>query len=263
MRVSIGTFALAATITAFAATDAGAQQKAEWDNYCTLGLNPLCSSIELTLTPDDGWTDFSISLRNLEGTLGSTAWALYNVSFILGTSMSAGGAFPEFQATFSGTGDYLVTASPEECAAYIRLNDCDTRTWGRVEWDWFGANEGSTTGEIGSHIDNLPQPFGVIGCNAPPQPDGYWGGGYFQTCGNGWVNFNFTIPGDWTVTPETKVSIVTWDGANMGNCVFGETCIQTLTSTPEPSTVTLLATGLFAVAIVGHRRRRRKSPATA
>jgi hypothetical protein len=265
MRVPIGTFALAATCAVIAIPDAGAQQQLSWNNYCTLGANALCSSIQLDLTPDGGGTDFEIRLQNLEGMFGNTPWALYNVTFDLATNLMGGAATPTQQATLSGNSGFLVTATSGECATHPELGDCTDTGWGGVEWDSFGAQSGSTIGRVASTSDNLPRPFGIIGCDAPSQPaidNQYWGGGYFRTCGDGWVNFDFTLPGQWMFTDESQVSITTFDGQNFGSCVFDQTCVQNLTATPEPTTVTLLATGLFAVAIVGERRRRRKSSTT-
>jgi hypothetical protein len=232
-----------------------------WDNYCTTGSSILCSSIQLGLTPDAGSTAFSIRLRNLEGYLGTTPWALNNVTFDLGTTMAGGFSTPTYQASLSGTGAYLVTADPATCATDVRLGGCPGPDWGDVEWDWRGSGFGSPTGQVGSHIDELPKPLGIVGCDAPPQPsptNSYWGGGYFQTCGDGWVDFNFTLPGTWMFDEQSKVTILAYDGATFSDCTLDQSCFQQqVTATPEPVTMSLVATGLFAmVGSAGVRRRR-------
>jgi hypothetical protein len=259
MHARIGMLGLVVAWTIAAAPAAEAQQSLSWDNYCTVSGSLLCSSIQLNLTPDAGGTDFSIMLRNLEGSLGTTPWSLYNVAFNgLETTVPLSlVATPTFQAVLSGSADYLVTADAATCASNLKLGGCPGPNWGNVEWDWTGA------GQVGSHIDNLPKPFGIVGCDAPVQPDpstSYWGGGYFQTCGDGWVDFNFTLPGSWMFDAASTVSIVTYDGANFSNCTFDQTCLETssMTATPEPATIGLLATGLFAVGGLTQRRRRRK-----
>src|SRR5437868_4917952 len=152
MHARIGTFGLVVAWTMAAATAAAAQQQLSWQNYCTVGGSQLCSSIQLNLTPDAGGTDFSILLRNLEGSLGTTPWSLYNVTFNgLQTNLpSSLVATPTFHAALSGSADYLVTADPATCATNLRLGGCPGPGWGNVEWDWIGA------GQVGSHIDNLP-----------------------------------------------------------------------------------------------------------
>ena len=241
-----------------AAPAAAAQQQLSWQNYCTVTGSLLCSSIQLNLTPDAGGTDFSIILRNLEGSLGTTPWSLYNVSFDLTTNLGPGQATPTFQATLGGTAGYLVTADPATCATNPKLGGCPGPDWGKMEWDWIGGS-----GIVGSHIDQLPKPFGIVGCDAPQQPGAntsYWGGGYFQTCGDGTVAFNFTLPGSWMFDAQSTVTVTTYDGANFGSCTFDQTCQQMnpVTSTPEPATLGLLATGLVAVGGTASVRRRRK-----
>ena len=68
---------VAGCLFALAASPAAAQQSLAWDNYCTVGYNPLCSSIELNLTPDSTGTSVGLRMRNLEGTLGDTPWSMY------------------------------------------------------------------------------------------------------------------------------------------------------------------------------------------
>lgn len=254
MHMRTGTFGLVVAWTMVAAPAAVAQQQLSWQNYCTVTGTLLCSSIQLNLTPDAGGTDFSILLRNLEGSLGITPWSLYNVSFDLTTTMGPGFATPTFDAALSGSAGYVVTADPASC---VVIGGCPGPGWGNMEWDWVGGS-----GLVGSHKDQLPNPFGIVGCDAtaqPPSSSGYMGAGYFQTCGDGWIGFNFTLPGAWMFDANSTVTLSTYDGTDFGSCTFDQTCMATssMTATPEPATAGLLATGLLAIGGAAALRRRR------
>jgi hypothetical protein len=80
---------------------------------------------------------------------------------------------------------------------------------------------------------------------------------------NGWVTFDFQVTGTWN--PHTSdISLRSYDAATgetseywTGNTPFGNPATN-VTVTPEPVTMTLLATGLTGIGGAGIFRRRRK-----
>jgi len=225
-------------------------------NYCVMGTLDLCSSIEVSLVPSGGSTALTISMRNLQGTLGSDPWAMYDVNLgnlhtdLLGPI--GGISLPT--ADFQGTAGILTTADPSSCAMFF--GGCNhANQFG--EWDWASstASLGPQNGLIQQTIDPWPRPYALIGCGAPPQvgPVPEWG--YMQTCGNGWVNFTFNLPGTWSFSDSSYVSRGAWDQyGHQSFCVMGQGCTQV---TPEPETIVLLASGLSGLGAFSFRRRRR------
>ncbi len=84
------------------------------------------------------------------------------------------------------------------------------------------------------------------------------------TNGGGWITFDFQVTGSWN--PHTSdISLRSYDSATgetseywTGNTPFGDPATN-VTVTPEPVTMTLLATGLTGIGGAGIFRRRRKS----
>jgi len=259
---------LAIALAAVCSTRSIAQQQFLWDDYCTVGGLQFCASVELGLVPGGPtaeWgsvpttTTLSIRIRNLEGTLGTNPWAMSQVEFNnLQTDAPLGGfATPTRQATLSGSAQFLLTASPAECALML-VPSCPGPGWGNAEWDWWANGfygSGVTSGTYWG-TDYAPfDPVAVVGCDAPPQGP-YWATGYYQTCGDGWVGFEFTLPGTWTFDQSSYVSLVGWgQDDSLFTCQFGQGCAA---ATPEPMTVVLLATGLLGIGVV--RRRRKHAP---
>jgi hypothetical protein len=243
------------------ATSGHAQQLRSWDQYCSVGSDPLCSSIRVGLMPTGGNTLVNVFAQNLEGTLGNTPWVLYNIFIrdLQGVGPETHGSNPG--ATEFGSANFLVTNGPD--SPYCAGNDCTPRL-GFIEWDVTAQDNGLF--DVGSRTNPLPfSPLGITGCDAPSQPaytpSGYWGPGYFQTCGgHSWIDFNFTLNGNWQFTDQTSVDLVTYDGASFDNCTFGKNCLQ-VTSTPEPASLTLMATGFMGV-LAARRRRRAKVEST-
>jgi len=127
------------------------------------------------------------------------------------------------------------------------------------EWRGIGG-PGSTEASFRSAISDNHTPIGIVGCDVSGQPDGsQWPLGYFQTCGDGWINVDFWVPETLTFNDQSQLLVSSFDGTTWGQCEFGKTCLQ-VTATPEPGTLVLFGSGL--VGVLGIRRRRKAIPST-
>ena len=250
---------LVLSLAAAAPLRADPPQTLSFLNYCEMGTLDLCSSIVVNLVPSGGSTALTISLQNLQGTLGSQAWAMYDINLgNLHTNLVPGtGGIALPNADLVGTAGYLSTVNPATCAIFA---ECPNGP-GNGEWDW-GSGLSSLPpqrGLIQSTSDPSPNPYAIVGCNAPPQSGPAFEWGYLQTCGDGWVNFTFNLPGTWTFDDSSYVSRGAWDqNGNYTRCTMGQDCTQV---TPEPETIVLLATGLSGIGAFSFRRRRRRTTA--
>jgi hypothetical protein len=253
MRIASYAARLGTLFVLVAAPRASAQQTLSWQNFCITGGLHTCASVGLQLTPSAGGTDFTIRARNLEGTLGTTPWAMFDLSFQNLATNANFTAFPMRQGTLNGTADFEVSWTPAQCNAVFGTN-CPTPSWGQGEWDVFSD---SARGSTSWTIDASPNPYAVIGCDpvlqsGSPSP----AAGYFSTCGAGTVEFNFTLPGDWSFDASSRVTLAGWtDAGGSTSCVFDTTC-QQVTTTPEPATLTLIATGLIGAGLARRRKQR-------
>lgn len=226
-----------------------------WTNYCYTGAFQACASVEVGLLNflDPGGhslTAITVKIANLEGTLGNTPWGI--VGFRL-TGLPANGfpsgseyPFPTFEGSAHGVGlqppfpvDFNPGIDPGPAGSFGSL------------WFWMPSPvPGLVT--LNREVQLGDGAFAITGCDAVTygaQPNGY-----LQTCGDGWVVYDFLRDGPMTSTEGLQVSITSRAGAEFA-CTFDVDCIAVV---PEPTTVLLVATG---VGMIGGRRLRRRGRA--
>jgi len=249
-----------AAVVAMAPLAAAAQQALSWDDYCTVGSLQFCASVNLILTPfttstGKDETEMTVQMQNLEGTVGTTPWALQGPSF--GLTATNGFYSTEGQwttATMSGSAGFL-TPNPNtyDCAHY----GCPNAGWGAVQWAWWVPNtdpQNAATSPMFLENENpLVQPYDVVGCAAPSVSSPLEG--YFQTCGDGWWASSIALPGTWTFDQSSYMAWSGFSDHGGASCnTLQGTCAEV---TPEPETIVLLGTGLLGLGSAALRRRRR------
>lgn len=214
-----------------------------WDNYCTLDPFQACMSVEVSLVPrPDSLTSATVSIRNLQGTLGTNeAWGFQGLSIsnllpspTRGESPSASGVAP----TFSGTASNVNVSAD-------RLSSL----W---EYGYY-----STAGFIDRTTQIGDGDYAIAGCSGLVSDLFglyHYEQGYFSTCGEGWVTYH------WLVQPVAFSDNITvrMTGYHLSaagtvqpiGCTFGDGCVS---MTPEPATILLVATGLAFIAFTMRR----------
>ena len=251
-RRAAGALAAVTMIAGFA--HRGDAQLRTWDDYCTTGSLKMCLSVDLSLNTvlinGNPFTLATVTLQNLEGSLGSTPWGIDGVTFgglAPVVPMSPGvHAFPLSSPTFEGNAQNH--GVPPQMLNGFWL-------WIILQNNTLLFDRETQTGDGG---------FPIGGCD-PLTPNPEFGPnhseiGYFSTCGDAAIQYNVLLP-QVTFTDATSLSLTGFvdQPTQSFSCTFNVDCVQV---TPEPSTFALVGGGLVAVAAFERRRRRRRRSST-
>ena len=236
------TVAVLGLLAALGVSDASASSRS-FNFICAVNYSlRACVSVKVTTTPNlSGGTDVVISVRNNQGALpDQTGGSLINVVGLWAPPAATMGSASGLSVTSTGAGVFGNPAS--------RWSISSAGVNGPIEF-------AASTPLLGGNPEG-----GIIGCNASERTVS----NYFQTCGTGWVSFNFTTANAWDAS-LAEVAIK-FDGvvgvATRVECksnvapTDAEYC-PNVAVTPEPVSMALLATGLLGLGGAGLRRRRK------
>ena len=201
-----------------------------------------CVSVRVTTTPNNsGGTNVIISIQNNQGALpDQTGGSLINVVGLTAPSKATLGSASGLTVTSSGA---TVVGNP---SAHWSISKAGVN--GPIEF-------ASSTPLLGYNPEG-----GIIGCNASERSPT----NYFQTCGGGWVSFNFTTSNLWDanlaelgIKLDGVVGVQTRVECKTGVAPSDPTYCPSVAVTPEPVSMALLATGLLGLGGAGLRRRRK------
>jgi hypothetical protein len=247
-----------ATVALVAPRAVRAQQSVAW-TLCTPGTLNACSSVQLSTTAIYSGatrmgTDVTVTMHNLQGRIANdnTLWsALAIVMFSSSTSSSLGYSAAMTPLSLSGG---ATEANPHDW-------------WIETSW-WAGANAQGAAGPIVSA--GVPTIGDMIGGCTP-------GMGTVVTCGaNATASLSLTSNDVFDASSFDGVAVQdyvyyrdSWAGVGIVSCTAGApplgpgTCnvlSESVSVTPEPVSMSLVATGFLGIAGVGLRLRRRRRP---
>ncbi len=221
-----------------------------WDDYCTTGSLQMCMSIGVefaVVTPfGTPLTLVTLTLQNLEGSIGSQAWGLQGVflsNLALDGQPITAHVFDSSSPTFEGS-------AQDHGVPTAILNGL---------WLWNTTTTSTASFDRETQLGDGGYPIG--GCSPLTANPGFGPLhgeiGYFSTCGTSAIQYSFLMP-QVEFTNATTLSITGFvdQTSQPFSCTFDVDCVSV---TPEPSTFVLVGAGLAAVGLFGRRRRRRLS----
>lgn len=273
MRLSPGrgSAALAAALVLFPADASSQLPFRDFGVQCTTSSFRACVSVRAWNEVDAATGDYVlfVQMANMQGSAGLRdlrpsglgAWGLTNLS--VHNLHWAGDPLPPDYELFDRIGDFSSYGKADGQGNFIcdgpNGAGCDALASGRTgaggeHWLW-------GTGPIVRLTSNLySDPAPLFGCDFVEEPAGEqaWGA-YYSTCG-GTVTYRMHLGFGvgLTLTDETEWEMNAWTNDPSGNEQYascrGAACS---TVTPEPVTMVLLGSGLFAMGGAGALRRKR------
>ena len=226
----------------------GDAQVRAWDDYCTTGSLQMCMSIGVefaVVTPfGTPLTLVTLTLQNLEGSIGSQAWGLQGVFL---SNLALDGQ-PITAHVFDSSSPAFEGNAQDHGVPTALLN-------GFWLWNTTAASTASFDRETQLGDGGYP----IAGCSPLTANPGFGANhgeiGYFSTCGNGAIQYSFLMPQvEFTNASTLSITGFVDQTSQPFSCTFDVNCVSV---TPEPSTLALVGAGLVAVGMFERRRRRR------
>lgn len=232
-------------LTGVAATGASATNPSRtWSNFCVSSSLSTCASVQVSFNSVTNLV--SMSIWNL-GTGLSLNQILTQIGLINNVNIVPIGS------TVSGMTGYINGPAP-----WALFNNQQPNGGGQITLDFLAATGSNKAGNPVSTSNN-----GIVSsCSSLASSGKYW----VSQCGGGTaVSFNFSVASTtgWNLSQsQLYYKVQNGPNGNSFECLTGSTGSTACgaTTTPEPVTLTLLATGLGGVALPALRRRRKRRP---
>ena len=244
--------AVLATLLALGAGEAlGDPLYYAFDNYCTSGAMRACVSVRVIATLNaTGGTDVTVMMRNEQGSLVDPSGPSYGLWWV--------------KLEGAGLGDPCAVDGAT-CDAAVSL-DGATRTSLVSGVDTRGVDRWKARAVDNGIVLQSDAFFGMVtGCDNEVLNDAVNDNPRaYQTCGGGWVTLNFSTDAAWTGLTGLRWQTHEYTGTPHGRLTNNVDCYTnnankcTQVVTPEPITMTLLATGLLGLGGVALRRRKKE-----
>ena len=207
----------------------------------------MCMSIGVTLTVVTPFgtplTMVTLTLQNLEGTIGSQPWGLQGV-FLSNLALDAQ---PITAHVFDVSAPAFEGNAQDHGVPTAILSG---------SWLWNTTTASTASFDRETQLGDGGYP--IAGCSPLTGNPGFGSNhgeiGYFSTCGNGAIQYSFLMP-HVEFTNATTLSVTGFaDQASQSfSCTFDADCVSV---TPEPGTLALAGAGLVVVGAFARRRRR-------
>ena len=227
----------------------GDAQVRAWDDYCTTGSLQMCMSIgvEFAVSTPFGTplTLVTLTLQNLEGSIGSQAWGLQGVFL---SNLALDGQPIERRTLFDSSSPAFEGNAQDHGVPTALLN-------GFWLWNTTAASSASFDRETQLGDGGTPSP--VAHPSRPTRDSGRITArsGTSRPAGTAQSSSSFLMPQvEFTNASTLSITGFVDQTSQPFSCTFDVNCVSV---TPEPSTLALVGAGLVAVGMFERRRRRR------